>query len=40
MTMDEKYNCTERARINDHGAVRGLKNTPQKWFLGGTPTDS
>jgi hypothetical protein len=28
MTMDEKYNCTERARINDHEAVRGCLNTP------------
>jgi hypothetical protein len=39
MTMDEKYNWTERAMINDHEAVRGL-NTLQEWFLGGTPTDS
>ena len=24
MTLDEKHNCTERARINDHEAVKGF----------------
>jgi hypothetical protein len=34
MTMDEKYNCTERARINDHEAVRGLFEYPPKVVSG------
>jgi hypothetical protein len=31
MTMNEKHNCTECARINDHEAVKGVQY-PKKGF--------